>query len=67
LATITDTPDTAEYKITQLIADISSNMKNYVELQGLSGRYIDESIVPQSDSALDDDSAYQIYLNTINQ
>lgn len=68
LATITDTPETAEYKITQLIADISSNLKNYVELQGLSGRYIDESILPKSSNAtLNDEDAYQIYLQETNK
>ncbi len=62
LATITDEPETAVYKINQLIADITSNMNNYVSNQGLSGRYIDGVLSRDtSNSQLSDEEAYQEY------
>jgi hypothetical protein len=68
LATITDTPETAEYKIVQLIADINSNLKNYATNQGLSGRYVDSSILnsvsSSGQSTMTDDEAWKIYQST---
>jgi len=40
LATLTDTPETARYKIEQLITDIQTDYERYVEAQASAGRYI---------------------------
>lgn len=40
LATITDTPDTAIYKIDQLIASITADIDHYKALQSQSGRFV---------------------------
>lgn len=45
LATITDTPSTAQYKITQLISDIKSNIVNYGKNLGLSEEYINSKLL----------------------
>ena len=41
LATITDVPETAVYKIDQLIADVTRNVENYKSLQESAGRSLD--------------------------
>lgn len=49
LATITDTPETAQYKITQLIDDIRSNIVNYGKGLGLSENYINNKLLGTSE------------------
>jgi len=39
LATITDTPETAEYKIRELINDIQTDFNRYIDAQEMGGRY----------------------------
>ena len=48
LATITDTPSTAQYKITQLISDIKSNIINYGKGLGLSEEYVNSKLLNSS-------------------
>jgi len=48
LATITDTPETALYKIDQLINDIQTNYDRYLEAQQGAGRYTGEFDSQQS-------------------
>ncbi len=48
LSTITDTPETAQYKITQLISDIQSNIVNYGKGLGLSEAYINSKLLDTS-------------------
>jgi hypothetical protein len=68
LATLSDTPETAEYKITQLMAALQQNINDYTELQGLSGRYIPSILnVQTTGSGLGDEEAYQEYLKIIGQ
>jgi hypothetical protein len=43
LATITDTPETALYKIDALISSIQTNIEDYKSLQSSSGKYVPNS------------------------
>jgi LysM repeat protein len=46
LATITDTPSTALYKLDSLINSLSRDISTYTELQGVSGRNVGGVVVP---------------------
>lgn len=49
LATMTDTPDTAEYKLNQLIAQLTADIERYKGNQSLAGRNVSVSATGTSD------------------
>lgn len=64
LATITDTPETAEYKINGVIDSLQQNIENYKQLQQASGRSLDvtASLSKESSGGLSDDELISKYL-----